>query len=281
MTNSEPDRDIPLQHQARTGDGRTISATQGIVPICIELSSGQLQVVGTGFYITRYGLFLTARHVFDHVIQSRDPGAHTIRVFHDTGTHIHIRHVRRFCWSHEADVALGEADNFIDRYPADPLVSLRGRITFDVPREGEPLVLFAYPRNHLLDLTEKSKPVPLFADRFDGRFVGIRAPGNSPSNKVELFQTTIQIEGGASGGPVFNENSDIVGIARSSFDFGVVEDEPVSFVTPLRHCAALNLESLQLLPSYWEHQQLPENHKAGPHSFEDLIKYGHIDFIRR
>ncbi len=62
--------DISKGHRALRGDGREISATQGVVPILRELEKGQTHVMGTGFYITRYGLFLTARHVFDHIIEA-------------------------------------------------------------------------------------------------------------------------------------------------------------------------------------------------------------------
>ena len=60
---------FPMNHLARLGDGKEISATTGVVPILVELDKGKLQVIGTGFYITRYGLLLTARHVMTALSQ--------------------------------------------------------------------------------------------------------------------------------------------------------------------------------------------------------------------
>ena len=55
----------PKKPQARDGTGRTIHPGDGVVPIMKELTGRKLAVEGTGFYVSRYGLFITARHVLD------------------------------------------------------------------------------------------------------------------------------------------------------------------------------------------------------------------------
>ena len=170
-------KDIPKGHEARLGDGQIISATSGVVPILQELEKGKLQVIGTGFYITRYGLFLSARHVFDHILESDDPSSETLRIFHDTGKEIHIRHITKITVSNQADIALGQADNFLDKIPDNPLVNLRAKLTLEVPKAGTKLISFAYPRNKLLDFTKsKTEPVRIFAGRFEGNFVCVEEP---------------------------------------------------------------------------------------------------------
>src|SRR5688572_910708 len=65
------------EHSARDGSGKPIEARSGVFPILLELRPGTLKVVGTAFYITRYGLFLTAAHVLLDVFdeKKRERGA--------------------------------------------------------------------------------------------------------------------------------------------------------------------------------------------------------------
>src|SRR5690349_10613451 len=45
-----------------------------ITPVFVQLEPGHLQVVGTGFYIARYGLFLTAKHVIEELAEQDQLG---------------------------------------------------------------------------------------------------------------------------------------------------------------------------------------------------------------
>ena len=52
---------------ALRGDGQPIEPGDGVVPILQEVGLKRLKVVGTGFYITRYGLVATAKHVIEEL----------------------------------------------------------------------------------------------------------------------------------------------------------------------------------------------------------------------
>ncbi len=267
---------IPRGHRALLGDGTEISATSGVVPILRELETGKLQVIGTGFYITRYGLLLSARHVFDDIIWAEAP----VRIFHHTGEIVHIRRLMRVSTADQADIALIETDNFLARFPDNPLTNIRAKMTLDVPKKGSKLIAFAYPRNKLLDFTNKSDPVRVFADRFEGEFVCVEDPPKYDEHHVETYQTTVPIEGGASGGPIFDETGRVVGVARSSMDFQGSEHEgaTTSFVTPLRHCLHLRLSNLLLPECSWEYRQVPDRRRSDALTIQDLAKYGHVQF---
>lgn len=274
-------KDIPEGHKATKGDGAPISATEGVVPILHELEKGKLQVIGTGFYITRYGLFLSARHVFDHIIESKKPSEHSLRIFHHTGKEVHIRAVKRFAYSHHADIALGEANNFLAKYPDNPLINLRARLTLQPPKKASKLVTFAYPRNKLLDFSSKDDPVEIFADRFEGNFDCIREPGKYDEHQIEAYQTTVPIEGGASGAPVFDEEGRVTAIACSSLEFegGEHDGGTVSFLTPIRHCLDLGLNNLLLPEQSWEYRQIPISRRNDISTIRDLAAFGHVEFI--
>ena len=273
-------KDIPRDHKAFLSDGTEISATLGVVPILRELEKGKLQVIGTGFYITRYGLFPSARHVFDDIIEAGDRSGKTLRIFHDTGEKIHIRHVTKISIANQADIVMGQADNFLAKFPDDPLLNVRAKLTLEVPKTATKLVTFAYPRNKLLDFTDRSKPVTMFASRFDGEFVCVEDPPKYDEHQVETYQTTVPIEGGASGGPFFDEAGRVFAIARSSMDFKGSEHEgaTTSLVTPLRHCLHLGLGNLPLSERSLEFRQIPDNRRSDALTIRDLAKYGHLVF---
>ena len=272
--------EIPPGHMAQLGDGRPISATLGVFPLLRELEKGKLQVVGTGFYITRYGLFLSARHVFDHITGAKNPSAENFRIFHHTGDQIHIRHVKRFTISNHADIALGEADNFSEQYPDNPLSNLRAKLTLETPTIGEKLITFAYPRNALLDFTNKSEPIEIFASRFEGTFEGIIDPGKYDPHQIERYQSSIPLEGGCSGGPIFDESGRVVAIAHSSLDFGDGDQEGVATSTliPIRHGLHLGFHGLSVPKVSWEFCQIPPNLHAATLSVRDIAEFGHVEF---
>lgn len=273
-------KNIPGGHKAFLGDGTEISATLGVVPIFRELEEGKLQVIGTGFYITRYGLFLSARHVFEDILEAKDPSNQSLRIFHDTGETIHIRTITKISITNQADLVLGQADNFLAKFPNNPLSNIRAKLTLEVPKTGTKLVTFAYPRNKLLDFTNKSEPVKIFADRFEGEFVCVEGPSKYDEHQVETYQTTVPIEGGASGGPFFDESGRVFAVARSSMDFKGSEHEgaTTSFVSPLRHCLHLGLSNPPLPEESWEFRQIPINRRSDALPIWELAKYGHVLF---
>ena len=57
--------------------GRPIFPAGVVLPGLEEVGPGQLRVVGTGFYMTRYGLFATAKHVLEDLC---DPDTKALKV---------------------------------------------------------------------------------------------------------------------------------------------------------------------------------------------------------
>lgn len=270
--------DIPEGHQAKLGDGTQISATQGVFPILHEIEEGKLQVIGTGFFITRYGLFLSARHVFDDFIESDEASRKSLRIFHHTGEHIHIRHILSISYNNVADIVVGYADNFATKLPQNPLSNIRAALTLDCPKPREKLVTFAYPRNFLLDFSTGDDPIHIFADQFRGEFVSLEQPSKYDEHGVELYQTSVPVEGGASGGPFFNQTGQVVGIARSSLEFKGSDHDGAtsSLITPIRHCLGITVSPSYAPEISWEFQQIPPGSRATDLSIEELSTLGHL-----
>ena len=145
---------------AQSGDGNTIAPGSGVVPILKQLQHGQLKVVGTGFYITRYGLFATAAHVLSDLAEMERMELGAGYVLEDR------------------DVALGQVENKIGNEPGTP--NRRARLSFVTPTEGERLTTYAYPENEILNFTISGQHPRLRGDYFEGVFERQIPPARHP-----------------------------------------------------------------------------------------------------
>jgi hypothetical protein len=132
---------------ARRGDGPPVHPGEGVVPIMKEIGVRQLKIVGTGFWITRYGLLATAKHVVEDLVDDVGSSLGTAYVCHlAAGDAIHFRRLRRVHMLRSADVAVAQADNYVEKYPNNPLMNLRARLSNDLPSEGAPIVTYGISR---------------------------------------------------------------------------------------------------------------------------------------
>jgi len=53
------------------GTGGALSPLVGVVPVLKRIGDRRYAVVGTGFFVTRYGLFVTAKHVVSDITNSK------------------------------------------------------------------------------------------------------------------------------------------------------------------------------------------------------------------
>ena len=96
-------------NQAMDGTGRPVDPRDGVVPILREIDKGMLKVVGTGFYISRYGLFLSANHVIATLIGGTEKnlgvGYICYRAKNNT---VHLRRILGAGLLQPADLAVGQ-----------------------------------------------------------------------------------------------------------------------------------------------------------------------------
>ena len=119
-----------MSHLALRGDGTPIQPGDGSIPIMKEISEGKLAVIGTGFYITRYGLFLTAKHVLDELVDKEGHFSSVAYVLHLADENsVHLRRILTITLLNPADLATGQADNFNSEFPDNPLMNLRCGLT--------------------------------------------------------------------------------------------------------------------------------------------------------
>ncbi|MDA0733220.1 MAG: serine protease [Chloroflexi bacterium] len=237
-------------------------------------------VVGTGFYISRYGLFMSAKHVLETLINESKANLDVGYVCHrGVGNTIHLRRIRRVSFLNPQDIAVGQADNYVEQFPKDPLRNMRVKLTTDLPLPGDSVITYAYPQNEILDFT-RTDAVPVIAgDYFQGEFIRSVDKSDHPFMQYPYFETTIKLRSGASGGPVFDSKGRVIGINCRGWDFGV-EDEgtELSSMVPVSAALDLKCEPLQLPSCSWEASQIPEGLELATLTIRDLAKFGHIHY---
>ena len=174
--------------RALRGGGQPIEPGDGVVPILQEVGSKRLKVVGTGFYITRYGLVATAKHVVEEMRMPEELQLLPGFILHLAPDNtIFLRPIRRAHLLRAADVAVIQADNFMDRHSV-PLMNLRPRLSVDLPAAGEPLVTYANPENAILDFNVPDHVPEVRGDYFQGGLPAVRTSVGAPVSSVSVLR---------------------------------------------------------------------------------------------
>lgn len=195
-------------------------AMECVFPLCAQGKGKRWRFIGTAFFINHFGVFVTAKHVIEEYFAGRcSPGddalCAVIMTRDNTGLVLPVLHTSRHPI---ADVAVGRlglvqhtATGKIEPTLSFPLTLVPGKV-------GAPAITFAYPQT---EVDAQSSPqhfriAPWF---FHGKITQhhplgrdrIMLPGN-------VYETSIAIKGGASGGPVYDENGNIFGINSTGID---------------------------------------------------------------
>lgn len=251
-----------------------------IVPILKEVDRKRLKVVGTGFYITRYGLVATAKHVIED-LKAEDAltlGTGFVPHLGPKNTVI-LRRIRKAHLLNAADVAVIQADNFLDTHPEAPLLNLRPILSLKLPAAGEPLVTYAYPDNRVLDFNVVGHVPEIHGDYFQGGFLRLVSEPEHPLLQFPYFESTVELRGGASGGPVFDSSGRIIAVNCRGWDFQGSEHEGthLSYLVPISHLLDLEIDPFMVPPASWEAAQMPgESTPRQKFTISELARYGHV-----
>jgi len=267
---------------AQNGDGLAIDPRAAIIPIMQQLAPGRLKIIGTGFYVTRYGLFATAGHVFSELAE-RDRRALGIAVVcHSLSSEsVCLRQIRTAFINEEADVAIGYADNFMEKIPERPLLSMRGHMSAHLPKAGSRLVTYAYPQNEVLDFTIANSQPRIVSDYYEGEVLAAvdaaeaarrRYAGEYVPLEVPFLESSIHLKGGASGSPVFDRGR-IVGVATKSWELSA-DDPPLSYISGIEHLLGVEvrLDSVPMIS--WERSVIPAGRSTA--TVAELRQWGHL-----
>lgn len=213
----------------RNSDGRLVPRETSIFPlITFDPTSKVFTCLGTGFFITPFGGFVTAKHVFFKNDGTHQPTLYAVQSLED-GTRI-VRTLKHIVVHPEADIAIGMlgAARNNDAFNRNPVAASAFRLSFQPLQIGDEISTYAFPntQNEWLD-----------DDHQQFTFQGVWSPGvveDYHPNGMGLlrnacYQTTMRLDGGASGGPVLR-NATVVAVNSTGMDLG---DAAISGVTPV------------------------------------------------
>jgi hypothetical protein len=207
----------------RDGHGRLAEPEELVVPIFLANDRGMLSLRGTGFFVTRQGWFVTAKHVFLGPEGRPLDGFYAMQI---AGTTFYPRPVTHCVLHHAADIAIGICAQMTHKVTGEPLLNRIPTLSTRPLYLHEHVWTYAYPGTTVMH--DSGNHVQLHADFYLGNVTGY-APSGGPERGAR-YQTSIALHGAASGGPVFAAPGHIVGVNSSGLDFGSNEGPDVSFV---------------------------------------------------
>lgn len=217
----------------RSSDGDTTTFSEAVFPICHRCSDDRREGVATGFFVSRFGLFLTAAHVFQDFDLEHDMlfATHFIEVDH---THCQRRILRAYCHD-STDIAIGVAEPIYHRETHDPFLAGALALTEEIPRDEGEIFSFGYPSTTVIDHSEVT---PALLEPFWTRGAVEQAFPMGRDRVMQpghCIQTTLESYGGASGAPVMDSHGRTFGVISTG---GL--SERTTFVAPI--CDALDIK---------------------------------------
>jgi hypothetical protein len=194
--------------------------------------------LGTGYFINPTGAFATARHLFFKNGKQTEQTLYGIQNINNE--EYHLRPVTQLISHKNADVMIGTlGKRRIEKkdYPAK--ISKYFALDFEQMANDDEISTFAYPKTLRKELKSGETEFTFTGKFSKGVIVDYHEDGISKL-KNRVYQTNMNIESGASGGPVI-KNGYVVAINSSSYNI-IDGGEPISFITPIDYILDLSVK---------------------------------------
>jgi V8-like Glu-specific endopeptidase len=199
--------------QAITQDGTDVDPQTVIFPILKEVNDRINQMIGTGFFLTRIGPFVTAKHVIEDIYDTQTKKQkHPIHAVHFVeGSKVLVRHITAISSHNTSDIIVGKMDYHIVNSTGAPLYNKVPTFSITPVPINSSVVTFAYPDT---DKTfTKNESGAFRAGYYDGKFL---SHSDKKRDSVVVswprYVTSIDVKDGASGGPVFDHLGRVIAV---------------------------------------------------------------------
>jgi hypothetical protein len=186
-------------------------------PLLTHNPSGIWRLIGTGFYISGDGLFVTARHVIDDVLDG-DRQVAPLAIMHLWsesglfGPESYLLRPIMQCWlGDRADVALGAAATATNHQTGVNLTHWSWPLSWAVPQVGAPAATYAFP-NHSVEHTATGQVFRFSPDLYPGDVLEIGAFRDPLLAPYPYLHVGFSIHAAASGGPVGSGGVGVFGV---------------------------------------------------------------------
>lgn len=226
--------------EVKNQNNERINAATAVFPIIKELSDNSLELVGTGFFISGTGIFVTAKHVIMDVVDEKSKRQINpvciVQIFPEGG--FFLRPIfKAHAFENNADIAVCTTMHLNNKTGGDH-VSPRMSISIARPKVGDRVTSYCFPDTKITRKNEITR-IATNPSFFSGHVVEVFPSGRDSNNLPNpCFQTDMHIHGGASGGPVFNDAGNVIGVNSTSFG----GETDLAFVSLIEIIQTLSIE---------------------------------------
>lgn len=199
--------------QTTTLNGNDIEPQTVIFPILKSIDGKKNQMIGTGFFITTIGHFVTAKHVIEDAydFQSKTQKSPIHAVHFVEGTKALVRNITAVSYHQTSDIVVGKMDYHIINSTGKPLYNKVPTLSPTPPPKRSPVVTFAYPDTD--KFFSKSEVSTFRAGYYNGEIIDHSdVKRDSVMVSWPHYVTSIDVKGGASGGPVFDHLGRVIAV---------------------------------------------------------------------
>lgn len=223
-------------------NGRLADPNEVIFPIFRTDSNGLLHFLATGFFVTRYGWFVTAKHVIEDVLDDRGKPNYGLSIIQFSEGRIYRVRPVTSCVCHDsADVAVGICAPMKHKVTGEPLFNKVLSLEPLLLLPGCPVWTYAYPSTTVVH--SEKQHVNISPNFYVGEVAEFYSSGRDRwMLPAPCYRTTITLHAASSGGPVFGPGSAVVGINSTSIDGA----EDVSFVSRIQDILPLGVPDVQI-----------------------------------
>jgi hypothetical protein len=186
-------------------------------PLLTHNANGAWRLIGTGFYVSRDGLFVTARHVIDDVFKG-DHQVAPLAIMHlwsesgFFGPQSYLLRPIMQCWLGEtADIALGVAATAMNKRTGATLSHWSWPLSWRMPSAGAKLATYAFP-NHSVQTSSSGQVFRFQPALYPGPVLEVGDFRDQLLVPYPYMHVGFHIHGAASGGPVGSSGSSVVGV---------------------------------------------------------------------
>lgn len=239
--------------------GKSRKLWEWVFPL-VTSRDGERAFIGTGFFIAKFGLFMTAKHVLEEVTDKGKICANLYALqFPPNRKEILRRRVVWMAWNNDSDVGVGVCENAYFKGTTETIVNPIVTLSLREGRPGETVITYAHPDTHVVP--DEIHMTPRF---YQGKIVEYYRNGRDRvKHPAPCYQTSMTIHGGSSGGPVFNHLGHVIGVNSSSF----AGMHNVSFIARVHEALGLEIAA--------NHIDAPGGHRR----VIDLVRYNMLSLV--
>lgn len=176
-------------------------------PLLKHNAEGRWRLIGTGFYISSDGLFVTAKHVIDDVFEgNRQIWPLAIMHLHSDsglfGAQDYLLRPIMQCWLGDtADIAFGVAAHATNNLTGEMLSHWSCPLAWSVPSVGTAADTYVFPA-HAITQTDDGQTISFRPKLYPGAVQDVRDFRDRVMMPFPYLQVDFRIHGAASGSPI-------------------------------------------------------------------------------